>query len=67
MIDFKSVETSLKFLTKGITYDELSPEEKEEYEKTFADQDGNIPESIDSSALNQWIFDEDTIKKHCIF
>ena len=33
LIDFKSVETSLKFLTKGITYDELSPEEKEEYEK----------------------------------
>jgi len=63
LIDFKSVETSLKFLTKGITYDELSPEEKEEYEKTFADQDGNIPESIDSSALNQWIFNEDTIKK----
>lgn len=28
LIDFKSVETSLKFLTKGITYDELSPEEK---------------------------------------
>lgn len=63
LVDFQSVETSLKFMTKGISYDELSPEEKEEYEKTFIDEDGNVPESIDSSALNQWIFNADTIKK----
>lgn len=63
LVDFVSVETELKFMTKGIAYDELSPEEQEEYENTFADEEGNLPESIDSSALNQWIFNEDTIKK----
>lgn len=63
LVDFVSVETELKFMTKGIAYDELSPEEQEEYENTFADEEGNLLESIDSSALNQWIFNEDTIKK----
>lgn len=63
LVDFVSIETELKFMTKGIAYDELSPEEQEEYENTFADEQGNLPESIDSSALNQWIFNEDTIKK----
>jgi type I restriction enzyme R subunit len=41
----------------------LPPEEQEEYENTFADEDGNMPESIDASALNEWLFNEDTISK----
>lgn len=63
LVDFVSIETELKFMTKGIAYEELSPEEQEEYENTFADEDGNLPESIDASALNEWLFNSDTIKK----
>lgn len=63
LVDFVSIETELKFMTQGITYADLSPEEQEEYENTFADEDGNVPDSIDSSALNEWIFNQDTIKK----
>ena len=63
LVDFQSVETSLKFLNQGITYDELSDEEKEEYEKDFVDEEGNVPESISASALNTWIFNDDTISK----
>lgn len=63
LVDFLSVETTLKFIQRGIVYDELSDEEKEEYEKTFADESGEIPESITPSALNDWIFNEDTIRK----
>ena len=63
LVDFVSIETELKFMNEGIAYDDLSPEEKDEYEKTFADEDGNLPASIDSSALNQWLFNHDTIKK----
>ena len=63
LVDFVSIETSLKFMTEGIAYDDLSPQEKEEYEHTFADEEGNLPEAIDSSALNQWIFNGDTIRK----
>lgn len=63
LVDYVSVESKLKFIEQGIIYDELTEEEKEEYENTFKDEDGNIPESIESSALNTWIFNEDTIKK----
>ncbi len=63
LVDFLSVETTLKFLQQGITYDELSEEEKEAYEKTFEDENGELPEKISSSALNKWIFNEDTIKQ----
>jgi type I restriction enzyme R subunit len=63
LVDYISVETDIKFMVQGIAYDELSPEEQEEYENTFADEEGNLPESIDSSALNQWLFNSDTIRK----
>lgn len=63
LVDFLSVETDLKFISQGISWDQLSEEEKEEYEDTFADENGNVPEHIDSSALNSWVFNEDTIRK----
>ncbi len=62
LVDFMSVETTLKFIDHGIVYDELSDADKEAYEATFT-HDGEMPESIGSSALNEWIFNEDTIKE----
>lgn len=63
LVDFMSVETRLKFIEEGIVYDELSDEDKEEYENTFTDEDGQMPESIGSGALNEWIFNADTIRE----
>ena len=63
LVDFLSVETNLKFIEEGIQYDDLSDEEKEEYEKTFEMEDGKVPDEIASSALNTWVFNEDTIKQ----
>lgn len=63
LVDFMSVETTLKFIEHGIVYDELSPEDKEAYEDTFEDENGEMPDSIGSAALNEWLFNEDTIKK----
>ena len=63
LVDFMSVETRLKFIEQGIVYDELSDEDKEAYENTFEDENGELPESIASSALNEWIFNEDTIRE----
>ena len=61
LVDFISAETKLNFIENGIVYDELSDEEKKIYEDTFRDEDGNIPKSIVPSALNEWIFNKDTI------
>lgn len=63
LVDFLSIETELKFLSGGIVYDELSEEDKKEYEATFTDEDGNMPVSINASALNEWIFNRDTIRQ----
>lgn len=63
LVDFLSVETKLKFIEQGIVYDELSDEDKAAYEATFEDENGELPESIASSALNEWIFNEDTIRQ----
>ena len=63
LVDFMSVETTLKFIQQGIVYDELSDEDKQAYEETFEDENGELPESIASSALNEWVFNEDTIRE----
>ena len=62
LVDYMSVETKLKFIEQGIVYDDLSDADKEAYEATFT-HDGEMPESIGSAALNEWIFNEDTIKE----
>ena len=63
LVDFMSVETRLKFIEQGIVYDELSEADKEEYENTFEEESGEVPEKIASSALNEWVFNDDTIRE----
>lgn len=63
LVDYMTVETKLKFIEQGITYADLTDEEKEKYENLFEDADGDIPEKIGSSALNEWIFNYDTIRQ----
>ena len=63
LVDFISVETKLKFIEEGIVYDELSDEDKQEFENTFEDENGELPDRIYSSALNEWVFNESTIRE----
>ncbi|MCH5584070.1 DEAD/DEAH box helicase family protein [Shimazuella sp. AN120528] len=58
LVLFHPIETKLKFLEKGICYDDLSDEEKEKYEDTFGSSD-DIPDK----ALNDWLFNDNTIDK----
>ena len=63
LVDFMSVESKLKFIEQGIVYDDLSEEDRQAYENTFEDENGELPESIASSAINEWVFNEDTIRQ----
>jgi type I restriction enzyme R subunit len=56
-------ETGTKFLRQGITYDDLSDAEKDEWDRLEWDDSGSIPDSVDSAALNQWLYNVDTIDK----
>ena len=61
LVDYKTADVALKFMQQGVVYAELSEQEKAEYENTFADENGDYPESISSKALNEWLFNENTI------
>ena len=63
LVDFLSVETTLKFIEEGIKYDDLSEEEKAVYDSTFGMEEDHYPTGISSSDLNKWVFNEDTIQK----
>ena len=60
LVDYKSVEVDTKVLDRGVIYLELTPEERMEYESLFV-EDEVIPERIESSKINEWLFNRDTI------
>ena len=60
----KAISVPIKFHREGIKYADLSDEEKLVYEEKFADPlTGEFPGEIDSSALNNWLFNADTVDK----
>ncbi len=64
LVPFHTIKTETKFIREGIIYKDLSDEEKEEYDNLF--DDGEKPESIGASAINEWLFNEDTIKQELV-
>lgn len=60
LVPYYNYEVKTKFLEEGITYDELSDEDKERYEEDFA-EDGELPDFIASYALNKFVFNETTV------
>jgi type I restriction enzyme, R subunit len=59
----KAIPVPMKFPREGIKYDDLSEEEKEEYEKEFLENFGAVPDEVSSTAINTWLFNEDTVNK----
>lgn len=59
----KAVSVPLKFQREGIKYDDLSDEEKEQWDALEWDEDGNTPDAVDAAALNKWLFNIDTVDK----
>lgn len=58
----KGKQVDLGFIRKGIKFADLSEEEKIRFQETFAGPDGSIPEEIDPSAINEWLFNLDTVR-----
>lgn len=59
----KSISVPLKFQRDGIDYDSLSDEEKAEWDAIEWDDEGTIPDRIESADLNRWLFNKDTVDK----
>ncbi|KGL43264.1 DEAD/DEAH box helicase [Listeria newyorkensis] len=59
LVNYRTMETTTTFMDEGIRYDNLSEEEKAEYEEIFGDDP--VPKDIDGNALNKWLFNINTI------
>ncbi|MBX9918119.1 MAG: DEAD/DEAH box helicase family protein [Nitrosomonas sp.] len=62
----RAISVPLKFQREGIRYHDLPPEEQEEYEQQerfYDEESGGLKEVIDLPALNQWLFNVDTVNK----
>lgn len=61
LVPYHNIEVKTKFLDDGITYDELSEEDKTRYEDDFTEDDGAMPEFIPSATLNKFVFNQQTV------
>lgn len=62
LVSYSTLEYKSKILEDGIHYNDLSEEEKEDFDETF-EADERVDEDISSSAINSWLFNQDTIDK----
>ena len=60
LVPYYNYEVKTKFLEEGITYDDLSDEDKERYEDDFI-EDGLMPDFVPSAQLNKFVFNEITV------
>lgn len=58
----RAIDVPIKFPREGIKYDDLSDEEKDEWDALDWGDDGP-PNEVAGAALNDWLFNTDTIDK----
>ncbi|MCW4116281.1 DEAD/DEAH box helicase family protein [Aurantimonas sp. MSK8Z-1] len=54
------ISVPLKIIREGLTYDELSREDKDRWDMLEWGEDGP-PDSVDAAEVNKWLFNEDTV------
>lgn len=59
----QAVSVPLKFQREGIRYDELSEEDKDQWDALDWDDDGTVPDRVEAEAVNRWLFNKDTVDK----
>jgi len=59
----RAVSVPLKCQREGIKYDELSEDDKDQWDALDWDDEGNVPDSVEAQAVNKWLFNKDTVDK----
>lgn len=59
----KAVSVPLRIQRTGLRYDQLSEEEKAQWDELDWDEEGNVPDRVEAEAINKWLFNEDTVDK----
>ena len=63
LVPAQAVSVPLKFPREGITYDQLSEEEKDQWDALEWSEDGTAPDRVEAEAVNKWLFNKDTVDK----
>ena len=58
-----AVSVPLRFQREGIRYDDLSEEEKDQWDALEWDEDGSTPDRVEAEGVNKWLFNTDTVDK----
>ncbi len=59
----KGISVPLKFQREGVAYDQLSEEERAEWDALEWDEEGVVPDRVEAGELNSWLFNKDTVDK----
>jgi type I restriction enzyme R subunit len=63
LVPAKAVSVPLKFQREGIKYDDLSEEDKDQWDALEWDEEGGVPDRVEAAAVNKWLFNADTVDK----
>lgn len=61
LVPYYNYEVQTQFLEEGITYDKLSPEDRERFDEAFIEDGMEPPDFVPSEKLNKFIFNTDTV------
>lgn len=61
LVNYYPMDKTTNLLKNGLKYEDLSDEQKEEYEHLFADEDGNFPSQLNKEAFLSQVMNNDTI------
>lgn len=64
LVPAKAVSVPTKFQREGIKYNQLSEEEKDQWDALEWDEEaGEVPDRVEAEAVNKWLFNKDTVDK----
>lgn len=62
LVPMHAVSVGTRFLRRGIRYDELTPEQRDEWDAADWGDDG-APDEVGAEEMNRYLFNEDTVDK----
>lgn len=63
LVSYRAFDKTSNIMKNGLRYNDLTGDEKRQYEKLFTDEDGNLPEEINGKRFYKEIFNNDTIDR----
>ncbi len=61
LVPYLGIETHTSFLDEGVTYDDLSEEDKERIDEDFEAAGYETPDFIPETDIDRWLFNEQTV------